>query len=153
MALRILMSACLAGLRTRYNGASVPHPLLDELVIRALIIPVCPEILGGLGIPRDPCHFRGGDGSAVLAGTAQMIDSRGLDRTAAFLRGAEETVRVARLVIPDLIIFKEGSPSCGLRRVDIEGDKQPGCGVTTAMILPLALDVLSEQDSLALHLP
>ena len=153
MAPRILMSACLAGLRTRYNGVSSPHPFLGELTTRAVIIPVCPEILGGLGIPRAPCRFRGGGGKAVLNGAAQVIDRQGMDRTSAFIRGGEETLRIVRLVKPDLIIFKEGSPSCGLRQVDIEAVRQPGCGVTTAIIRLFSLPILSEEDSFADYLP
>lgn len=145
---RILLSACLAGLRTRYDRSARPHPMLEALRARSVLVPVCPEILGGLGIPRLPCRFSGGDGAAVLRGDARIIDTNGTDRTASFLRGAEETVRVVELVSPDLIIFKEGSPSCGIRRVDIECEKRAGCGVVTAMLSGRSIPMISEEDSL-----
>jgi uncharacterized protein YbbK (DUF523 family) len=147
---RILISGCLAGLRVRYNGESRPHPLLEELTGKAVLIPCCPEILGGLGVPRSPCRFEGGDGRAVLGGTARIIDDLGKDRTTAFVRGAEEVLHVCRLVQADLVIFKEGSPSCGVRRVDIEGRKHQGCGVTTAMLEFLGAPIITEEDPLPL---
>jgi len=145
---RIIISACLAGLRVRYNGESRPHPFLEELARSAVLIPCCSEILGGLGVPRSPCRFVGGDGRAVLNGAARVIDSLGNDRTEAFLRGAEQVLHVCRLVRADLIIFKEGSPSCGVHRVDIEGRKQQGSGVATAMLEFLGVPIIAEEDPL-----
>ncbi len=144
----IIISACLAGLRTRYDGTAKAHHRLRELADQAILVPVCPEILGGLGIPRLPCHFVGGDGAALLRGEARLIDQAGTDRTSFFLRAADETRRVVELVSPAMIIFKEGSPSCGVRRVDIEGSWQNGCGVVTAVLRDSDTAIISEEDSL-----
>jgi uncharacterized protein YbbK (DUF523 family) len=144
----VIISACLAGLHTRYDGSAKPHPQLREIAEQAILVPVCPEILGGLCIPRPPCHFVGGDGAALLRGEARLIDKTGVDRTSFFLRAADETRRVVGLVSPALILFKEGSPSCGIRRVDIEGSQQNGCGVVTAMLRDLDIAIMSEEDSL-----
>lgn len=144
----VLISACLAGLHTRYDGASSPHPALPDLRDLGLLVPVCPEILGGLGIPRSPCRFIGGHGRAVLAGAGRLSDRNGVDRTAFFVKGAHETLRLVELVSPDLVLFKEGSPSCGVRRVDIEGKKEPGCGVTTALLGARGIPLLTEEDPL-----
>ena len=148
MAETILISACLAGLRTRYDGCARPHRYLKLLRRRATIVPVCPEILGGLGIPRKPCRFFGGDGARVLDRAARVFDNDGLDLTQAFLRGAWETFRIAEILIPDLILFKEGSPSCGTRRVDIDGIRQAGCGVTTALLRRTHIPIISEDEPL-----
>jgi uncharacterized protein YbbK (DUF523 family) len=145
---RIVISACLAGLHTRYDGSARPHPQLREMKEQAILVPVCPEILGGLGIPRSPCYFIGGDGAAVLEGRARLIDKTGIDRTSFFLRAAHETRRVLQLVSPALILFKEGSPSCGIQRVDIEGSWQRGCGVVTSALRDSNIDIISEEDSL-----
>jgi uncharacterized protein YbbK (DUF523 family) len=142
----VIISACLAGLHTRYDGASRPHSDLKTLAEKAVLVPVCPEILGGLGIPRTACNFVGGDGEAVLLGNAGVIDRNGIDRTQAFVKAAHEVERIVQLVHPKLIIFKEGSPSCGVRRVDIEGVKQEGCGVTTALLKPAGITIISEED-------
>jgi uncharacterized protein YbbK (DUF523 family) len=148
MTCRIVISACLAGLQTRYDGTSRPHPRLAQLATWAVLVPVCPEILGGLGIPRTPCNFLGGDGHDVLRGEARIVDRNGTDLTASFVRGATEVLRVVELVSPHLIVFKEGSPSCGVRKVDFGGSKRPGCGVVTAMLAAKNIPVLSEEDPL-----
>ena len=148
MADTILISACLAGLRTRYDGCARPHRFLSLLLRRATVVPVCPEILGGLGIPRTPCRFFGGDGRRVLEREARVFDYEGVDRTKAFLRGAWETLRLVEMLLPNLIIFKEGSPSCGIRRVDIEGTRQPGCGVTAALLERTRIPMFAEKDPL-----
>ncbi|MDQ7783970.1 MAG: DUF523 domain-containing protein [Desulfomonilaceae bacterium] len=142
----IIISACLAGLRTRYDGRAFPHPHLDHLAAGWTLVPVCPEVLGGLGIPRPQCRFMGGDGVEVLEGRARILDRTGRDRTSHFVRGAEEVNRVVQLVTPRLIVFKEGSPSCGVRRVDIEGTRQPGCGVTVALLRRHGFSILTEED-------
>jgi uncharacterized protein YbbK (DUF523 family) len=144
----VLISACLAGLHTRYDGASSPHPLLRELRKSCLLVPVCPEILGGLGIPRSPCRFTGGDGKAVLTEKARVFDREGMDRTAMFVKGAEETRRLVELVSPVLIFFKEGSPSCGVHRVDIDGKKEEGCGIAVALLRDRGIPFLTEEDPL-----
>jgi uncharacterized protein YbbK (DUF523 family) len=142
----VMISACLAGLHTRYDGASRQHPSLELLAEKTVLVPVCPEILGGLGIPRSACNFVGGDGQAVLDGTARVVDRNGIDCTQTFVRSAQEVQRIVELVRPRLIIFKEGSPSCGLRRVDIEGVRQQGCGVTTALLKRNGIATISEED-------
>ncbi|MEJ2717538.1 MAG: DUF523 domain-containing protein, partial [Deltaproteobacteria bacterium] len=139
--------ACLAGVRSRYDGHSCPHRCLEAIARLGVVIPVCPEILGGMGIPRPRCRFLGGDGEEVLAGMARVIDLHGRDRTPLFLRGARETMRIVETVSPDLILFKEGSPSCGVRRVDVEGRKAEGRGVTTALLLRAGIPIISEDDS------
>lgn len=144
----ILISACLAGIRTRYDGGTRAHPRLKDLNELGVLVPVCPEILGGLGIPRPRCRFTGGDGIRVLEGSARVIDTSGRDCTSYFMRGAEEAKRVVELVSPRLILFKEGSPSCGVRRVDVGGSKEHGCGVTTALLRNLGIPIVTEDDAL-----
>lgn len=133
-------------MRTRYDGSSRPHRRLAELAALGVLVPLCPEILGGMGIPRPMCRFQGGDGEKVLRGLARVMDADGHDRTSAFLKGAEEIRRIVELTKPHLIVFKEGSPSCGLRRVDVEGRKEPGRGVTTALLMDLGVSVITEED-------
>ena len=145
----VVISACLVGLKTRYDGTARIHPLLKQIMEQAILVPVCPEILGGLGIPRSPSRFIGGDGAAVLQTKATIVDETGADRTSFFVRGAEQTLQLVKLISPVLIIFKERSPACGLRRVDIGGSWRNGCGVATAMLRSLGLPILSEEDSLS----
>lgn len=129
-----MVSACLLGLATRYDGKSKLNEKVLKLCQENICVPFCPEQLGGLSTPRPPCFFIGGDGNAVIDGVAKIVEKESrLDRTDNFIRGAKESLRIANIVRPHGIILKDGSPSCGVNRVDIEGEKQKGCGVTCAL--------------------
>lgn len=105
----ILVSACLVGVRCRYDGGKREIPAkIRKLRDRGkCLIPVCPEQLGGLSTPR-PKSCLSWDGAKPT-----VIDEEGRDVTSAFLKGAEETLRIARLTGAKRAIFKSGSPSCG----------------------------------------
>ncbi|HQO66283.1 MAG TPA: DUF523 domain-containing protein, partial [Spirochaetales bacterium] len=77
----ILVSACLAGLRCKWNLESAEHPAMSRLFREGMAIPVCPEQLGGLSTPREPSELR--DGRVFAKG--------GRDVTREYRRGAEET--------------------------------------------------------------
>ncbi len=123
---RCLVSACLTGLCTRYDGRSKPSPECRRLLAQYHWIPVCPEQLGGLPTPRTPADLAGGDGFAVLAGTARVIDREGQDCTGRFLLGARQTLAIARAQDIRLALLKAGSPSCGVHS---------RTGVTAALLL------------------
>jgi len=93
----ILISACLLGLNTRYNAERRKHPEVDAFLAQhnLLPIPICPEQLGGLPTPRPRAAFREGDGEAVLEGNGTLLDEEGNLLNEVFLRGAEETLRIA----------------------------------------------------------
>ena len=79
-----LVSACLVGLCTRYDCCSKQNQDCLPLLLQFDWIPVCPEQLGGLPTPRLPAQIMGGDGHAVLAGHAMVIDPYGRDLTPFF---------------------------------------------------------------------
>ena len=81
------VSACLLGKPCRYDGGSKPHATVAQNLGDAL--PICPECLGGLPIPRAPSEIQGGDGADVLAGRARVMSRDGQDVTEAFLKGAK----------------------------------------------------------------
>ncbi len=110
----VLVSACLLGLATRYDGATKKNPKLFSLLDRYHVIPFCPEQLGGLPTPRIPAELVGGDGLAVLAGRARVVNRAGKDVTEAFLRGAQEALKLVRLFGVRKAFLKSRSPSCGL---------------------------------------
>jgi uncharacterized protein YbbK (DUF523 family) len=99
----ILVSACLAGIRCRYNGEVESFEPVVDLVRRGCAVPFCPEVFGGLPTPRAPCEIRDG----------RVVDADGADRTAEFRRGAEEGLRLARLMGCGEAVLKARSPSCG----------------------------------------
>ncbi len=111
---RVVVSACLAGVRCRYDGTSSPLQEVEKLLAEGRALPVCPEQLGGLPTPREPAEIEGGDGFLVLEGKARVFNRRGEEVTAAFVRGAEESLRLARLAGCARAILREGSPSCGV---------------------------------------
>jgi len=130
-----LVSACLLGLKCRYDA----HHRLSEEIVRilrsgAVLVPVCPEQLGGLPTPRPKNRIEGGDGGDVLRGRAFVLDENGKDRTENFVRGANETLRLAKLLGASVAYLKTGSPSCGSKRTDEDGRVSEIEGVTTALL-------------------
>lgn len=120
-----LVSACLLGLCTRYDGLSKRSEQCLRLLEQYHYIPVCPEQLGGLPTPRPPAVLLGGDGHDVLDGRARVIDLHGADLSPAFIRGAEMVLDIARRQGIELALLKSKSPSCGAA---------PLYGVTAALL-------------------
>jgi len=139
----VLVSACLLGVNCRYDGSSkVSRPVLE--IPGIAIVPICPEQLGGLPTPRPSAQFTGGDGEAVMKGTARLIDARGRDVTAAFLVGAEQACLLAGKLRARFAILKERSPSCGTHVVWVEGRQCEGRGVAAAMLAGLGVSIVNE---------
>jgi uncharacterized protein YbbK (DUF523 family) len=132
----VLVSACLAGFNTRYDGTNCGHPEIIEMVVAGKAIPLCPEQLGGLPTPRTAIGFINGDGSDLMRGEkgARAIGLDGNDYSQNLLRGANEILRIAKMFHIKKAIFKEGSPSCGVFKVWVNSEKVEGCGVTTAIL-------------------
>ena len=120
-----LLSACLIGLKTRYDGKIITSDACRRVVEGGICIPVCPEQLGGLPTPRTAADLAGGDGNDVLAGRARVITRAGEDVTGNFIRGAREVLKIAGQNDIARVILKSGSPSCGLA---------PKLGVTAALL-------------------
>ncbi len=144
----ILVSACLLGLPTRYDGKHKANdPVLKHLKEKGLQpIPVCPEQLAGFSTPRLRCWFDTGDGEGVLAGQGQLVRSDGTAMNHSFIRGAEITLAIARLTGCRTALFKEGSPSCGVERICRRQQSVGGQGVTTALLKRNGLQVYGEED-------
>jgi uncharacterized protein YbbK (DUF523 family) len=149
---KILVSACLIGERVRYDAGDVAcaHPALQRWAAEGRLVPVCPEVAGGLPVPRPPAEIRGpGGGLAVLAGDASIHTVQGIDVTAAFLAGAQAALAAARRHGIRLAILKENSPSCGTRRVhdgSFSGTRVPGMGVTAALLREAGIEVFPETE-------
>ncbi|NDV20119.1 DUF523 domain-containing protein [Pseudodesulfovibrio sp. JC047] len=135
----ILVSACLAGLFCRYNGDTVPDERVVELVRQGRAVPFCPEVHGGLPTPRAPCEKLG----------EKIIDRDGIDRTAAFCRGAEEGLRLARLIGSREAILKARSPSCGSGEIydgTFASIRVPGDGIFAQLLKENGMSVRTEED-------
>ncbi len=144
----ILVSACLLGLSTRYDGKSKRNPqVLEHLRKNGLIpIPVCPEQLAGLPTPRPKTCFAAGDGADVLDGRGSLVRDDGSEVGGIFVSGAEETLQIARLTGSRKALFKERSPSCGVHQVYCGHRIVSGQGVATALLLRNGLQVYSEEE-------
>ncbi|MFF0524363.1 DUF523 domain-containing protein [Actinomadura nitritigenes] len=148
---RILVSSCLAGRPVRYDGAAKPvgGGLFERWRAEGRLVPFCPEVSGGLPVPRPPAEIVGGDGGAVLDGTARVVTEAGTDVTAAFLRGACLALAAAERAGARIALLKEGSPSCGSGRVydgTFSGAPVPGTGVTTALLRREGIRVFGEDE-------
>lgn len=112
----VLVSSCLLGEAVRYNGGDkrCNDSILQRWFKEGRLVSVCPEVAGGLGIPRLPAEISNGAGGLnVLTGVAKVVDSNANDVTTEFIKGAEYALELARLKNIKIAILKEGSPSCG----------------------------------------
>jgi uncharacterized protein YbbK (DUF523 family) len=144
----ILVSSCLLGLHTRYDGTSKRNErVLQFIRSEGLIpVPICPEQLAGLPTPRPATRFACGDGAAVIDGNGSVINAEGSIANESFLRGAVEALEVARLSGCTQALLKERSPSCGVHQVYLGDRIVAGQGVAAALLTRNGLDVFSEED-------
>ncbi len=146
-----LISACLCGINCKYNGDDNLNPYYWEQLKQGGFIPVCPEQLGGLATPRSACEIAGGTGEEVIGGQAKVITREGRDLTDSFLRGAQETLRLAQQMGVDGAILQSRSPSCGCGKVydgTFTGKLVAGDGVTAALLKRNGIKVWNDQDYL-----
>lgn len=144
----ILVSACLIGVNCRYDGENNKKKNVLQFLKDGdkCFIPVCPEQLGGLTTPRDPTQVPDG-GRKVLDGQGRAVMKGEKDVTSQFIRGAEETLKIAEMFDVKKAILKDGSPSCGTEEIpsSLEGKKK-GLGVTAALLERNGIEVLSEKE-------
>jgi uncharacterized protein YbbK (DUF523 family) len=135
----IIVSACLADIHCRYDGAAKPCKAVIRLVAEGKAIPVCPEQLGGLTTPRLPAE--------IIAG--KVIRRDGVDVTEAFQRGAQEALGVAHLVGARTAILKARSPSCGSGKIydgSFTGKLVDGNGIFASFCQQDGMEVKTEED-------
>ena len=136
----ILVSACLLGEPCRYDGKSKPCPAVLSLRSTHRLIPVCPEVAGGLPTPRTP--------SEIVGDRVLMRDGR--DVTEEYQKGAREALALALTHECDTAILKERSPSCGCGRIydgTFSGTLKNGNGITAALLLENGIRVLGESET------
>lgn len=149
---RVLISACLLGQPVRYDGRSVPqsHPVLARWAAEGRILPLCPEVAGGLSTPRPPAEIEpGADGLAVWQGLARVRERGGDDVSAAFLAGAQRARELAEKHDLVVAVLKEGSPSCGSGYIydgHFQGGRVTAMGVTAACLTEAGVRVFSEHE-------
>lgn len=147
--IRVLISSCLLGEAVRYDGGHLRYedPILETWRREGRLVPFCPEVEGGLPVPRPPCEIVGGDATEVLSGRAIVHDISGRDLTGCFLAGAEGALERARRSNARLAILAEGSPSCGSSWIydgTFSGTRRKGRGVTSTLLAASGIRVFSQ---------
>lgn len=135
--MNILISACLMGINCRYNGESEIVKELEELKNKYNLIPVCPEIYGGLKTPRNPAE-RVED---------KVLTNNGEDVTEGYAKGAEEILKLAKFYDCKYAILKERSPSCGFGRIydgTFSKTTIDGNGVTADLLAKNGVKIIGE---------
>ncbi len=120
--MKIMVSACLLGENCKYNGGNNRNEKLLQLLSGHTVIPVCPEMLGGLPAPRLPAEIVNGC----------VTNREGISVDEAFRQGAEKALEIARRERPDLIVLQSRSPSCGVKQIydgTFSGTLVPGRGI------------------------
>lgn len=126
--MKIMVSACLLGENCKYNGGNNYSKKLADFAKGHTVIPVCPEVMGGLPVPRPSCE--------LVQGVAQTKE--GCSKNAEYRRGAELALDIARREQPELIVLQSRSPSCGVKEIydgTFSGRKIPGQGIFAGMAI------------------
>ena len=134
-----LVSACLCGEHCRYDGKSNIQKSVAQLVSQGRALAVCPELFGGLPTPRPPCEIFQG----------KVYDVHNQEQTAAFLKGAQRTLDIAKKLGIKKAILKEKSPSCGVHFIydgSFSASVIPGQGLTARLLSQHGVTLLSEND-------
>ena len=148
---KVLVSACLLGDPVRFDGGALffEDQTLTQWRKQGRLVSICPEVAGGLPVPRPRSEIVGGDGHRVLTGRSSVTNITGLDVTRFFLTGAQKALELARSYNIRLAVFKEGSPSCGSGYIydgSFSGIRKPGEGVAAALLEKNGVRVFSERN-------
>lgn len=136
---KILVSACLLGVNCKYSGGNNYNEKVLNFIKDKEVIPVCPEILGGLSTPRPPSE-RIGD---------KVVNNQDKDVTSEYTKGAEETLKLAKLFNVKKALLKAKSPSCGKGKIydgTFTGTLVDGNGLTVDLLEANGIEIITEQD-------
>ncbi|MCR2045069.1 DUF523 domain-containing protein [Anaerosalibacter massiliensis] len=137
-----IVSACLAGIKCRYDGKDNENNDIIKLIKEGKAIPICPEVLGGLSIPRVPCEILKDEN-----GDIKVINKEGIDCTLEFIEGAKKALAIAEIVEADAAILKSKSPSCGCGKIydgRFTGRLIDGDGITTKLLKENGINIYTE---------
>jgi len=140
----ILVSACLVGCRCRYNGKDALVQNLKDLYEQGFLFPICPELMGGLSIPRLPAKIDGLSGYDVLNNKSHVIDQSGKNVTSYFLTGAKKCTEIACSLKIKEAVLKSKSPSCGVSNTSTTRGIACAPGVTAAILFSIGVQIYDE---------
>lgn len=135
----LLISSCLVGNNTKYNGKNNYLPLIEKLKDKYNLIVICPEVMGGLSIPRDPSEIKGD----------KVISNKGNDVTKEYNLGAKKALELAKKYNCKKALLMEKSPSCGVKKIydgTFSKNLIDGMGITTKLLYENKIDVYSKDE-------
>ena len=136
---KLLISACLCGSNTKYNGKNNLIKNFELIKNNFELFLVCPEVDGGLTTPRNPSEING----------TKVFSNEGLDVTQEFYKGAEIALKTALDNNIKLALLKDGSPSCGSKKIydgTFSNCKIDGMGITTRLLRNNNIEVYTENE-------
>lgn len=147
----IAISRCLLGENVRYDGTDLK---LDNWLLKAIaehyqIFSFCPELEGGLSVPREPAEIQGGEGEDVLCHKARVITALGDDVTVEFISGAQKLLDLCKEYRIKLAVLTERSPSCGSKTIysgSFDGLTMEGAGVSAALLEKNGIRVVNQYE-------
>ncbi len=137
--MKILVSSCLVGVDCKYSGGNNYSEKVMEFLKDKPYVPACPEQLGGLQTPRPCCELIDG----------RVMDENGMDQTAIFEKGVEETLKIVRMTKCTHALLQKRSPSCGVYTIydgSFSGNKIQGMGMTARALKEAGLILMTEDD-------
>ena len=137
--MKIMVSACLLGENCKYSGGNNRHEKVLAFLNGHEVIPVCPEVMGGLPTPRPPAE--------IVCGTVINRDGMNVDKE--YRRGAERALEIAQREQIDMAILQSRSPSCGVKEIydgTFSGTRIPGQGVTAKLLADNGFRVMDAAD-------
>lgn len=135
----ILVSACLLGYNCKYNGKNNKNNKVLEYIKDKYVIPICPEVFGGLSTPRIPSEIKGD----------KVINKQGIDVTKYFIEGANKTLDIAKILNIKKAILKQKSPSCGYGKIyngEFNGTIINDDGITSKLLKENNIEIITEED-------
>lgn len=136
---KIIVSACLLGDKTKYDGHSNYTPLIKDVKEKFDVIVICPEVNGGLPTPRLPSEIKGD----------RVINQKGKDVTKYFDKGVDYVTRIVKYFNIKKALLKEKSPSCGVHEVydgTFSHKVVSGSGWLTRKLKSLGVEVYNENE-------
>lgn len=136
---KVIVSACLLGENCKYNGKNNKNDKVLEFIKDKQVIPICPEVFGGLSTPRVPSEIKDNN----------VVNKDGIDVTKYFIDGANKTLSIAKKYNVKKAILKQKSPSCGYGKIydgNFNGNIIDGYGITAKLLKENNIDIITEED-------
>ena len=137
--MKILISACLLGENCKYNGGNNYNPAVAEFVKKQDVLPICPEMMAGMGCPRTPIEIVDG----------VLMDRNGNNVDAAMREAVVQAMEMIRKENIQCAVLQSRSPTCGVNQIydgSFSGKLIPGSGVLAQALKDEGYRVIDAED-------